>query len=128
LPGGHLNECESICDCVLREIKEETGLILNNIQFKGFSHFFNRSEQERYIVFNFYSDTFSGNLKKRCEEGELFWIRPDDVDINTLSDGMAERIDLFMNCNCSELFAEWDNNIGCIETKKQFLFMPSGLG
>ena len=34
-PGGHLEMHEEIRDCVAREVKEETGIVVNNIQFAG---------------------------------------------------------------------------------------------
>jgi 8-oxo-dGTP diphosphatase len=121
LPGGHIRESESVYDCVVREVEEETGLALNTIQFKGISHFFNRAENERYMVFNFSTNSYTGNYKTTCEEGDLFWLKPDEVDISRLSEGMAERFDLFRTHNCLELFAEWDSVIGRIETKKHLL-------
>ncbi|MDR2889884.1 MAG: NUDIX domain-containing protein [Lachnospiraceae bacterium] len=117
LPGGHIEGCESITDCVIREIKEETDLDLTEVCFKGITHFYNKAEKERYIVFNFISNSFAGKLKEECDEGQLFWSKPDEVDVNSLAEGMSERFELFKRDNCIEMFAEWDGVLGRITTK-----------
>ena len=122
LPGGHVKDNESIYECVFREVLEETGLRLNEVQFKGLFHFFNISTHERYTVFSFISDSFSGTLKKSCSEGDLYWLRPENIDCNQLSEGMAERFELFNSPNCLEMFVEWDEHIGKRKVRKQFLF------
>lgn len=33
-PGGHLEHSEGIIDCVIREVKEETGIEIQNIRFQ----------------------------------------------------------------------------------------------
>ena len=48
-PGGHVEERESLRDSMIREIKEETGLIISNPQPCGFKDWI-QDDGTRYIV------------------------------------------------------------------------------
>ena len=50
--GGHFEYGESPEDCVLREVKEETGLTVEHPQLCGVKHF-HTLDNTRYIVFLF---------------------------------------------------------------------------
>lgn len=54
-PGGHVEDGESIIQSTIREIKEETGLIVENLKPCGIVYWFNTDTSERYIVFNLIS-------------------------------------------------------------------------
>ena len=71
--GGKFEAGESPEDCVIREIKEETGLDIVNPTFKGILTFpfFNKGED--YYVFLFTANEFSGELIDDCPEGNLEW-------------------------------------------------------
>ena len=79
--GGKFEPGESPEDCVIREVFEESGLIIKTPELRGILTFprdgFN---QDDWHVFLFTASNFSGNLKK-SNEGELAWI-----DKNQLSD------------------------------------------
>lgn len=77
LPGGHVEEGESIVAATIREMKEETGLIVKHPQLCGIKQF--PIEGGRYLVFLFRTKEFEGELVS-SEEGEMKWIRRDELD------------------------------------------------
>ncbi len=70
--GGKFEETESPEECILRETKEETGLTLNEIEYRGIVTFVSDENFTEYMHI-FWSNNFSGALKE-CDEGELEWI------------------------------------------------------
>ncbi len=70
--GGHFEQGESPEECLLREVKEETGLTLTGFDFRGIVTFFAEGWQTEYMCL-YTSDSFEGDLAE-CEEGELEWV------------------------------------------------------
>ena len=60
LPGGHVEQGESITEAVKREMKEETGLDIYEPKLCGVKQF--PIDDGRYIVFLYKTDKFSGEL------------------------------------------------------------------
>ena len=69
--GGHFEEKESPYDCVIREVREETGL--NVIpKYRGIVTFVSdKYETEQMHLFS--STEFSGEIGE-CDEGDLCWV------------------------------------------------------
>lgn len=78
--GGHLIEKETIEECLLREVYEETGLTLLSYQLRGILYFDIDGIEEKSYLFT--ANQFSGELKD-CDEGELHWV--DKAKINELN-------------------------------------------
>lgn len=70
--GGHFEDGESPEECLLREVKEETGLTLHSYKLRGFLTFIAEGWETEYI-FLYTSDDFSGELID-CNEGVLEWV------------------------------------------------------
>lgn len=70
--GGHFEREESPEECLLREVKEETGYTLTSYQYRGFVTFISGNGVTEYMCL-FTADGFEGE-PIACDEGELEWI------------------------------------------------------
>ncbi len=75
--GGKFEEGESPEECLLREVKEETGLTLLRYKLRGVITFVSDEWGCEYMHL-FTADAFEGELIT-CDEGELRWIPKEDV-------------------------------------------------
>ncbi|MCI8361935.1 MAG: 8-oxo-dGTP diphosphatase [Clostridia bacterium] len=83
--GGKFEDKESPEECVIREVKEETGLTLNSVSLRGILTFINTICETEYI-YVFTSNDFTGKLIE-CNEGELQWVDKDKVTSLNLWEG-----------------------------------------
>ena len=71
--GGKFEPGESPEECAVREIEEESGLIIKNIEMKGFITFPMFDGKEDWYVFLYTADEYEGALID-SNEGNLDWI------------------------------------------------------
>ncbi|MBZ0165762.1 MAG: 8-oxo-dGTP diphosphatase [Candidatus Omnitrophica bacterium] len=79
--GGKFHAGETPEDCVIREVKEESGLEITRPRLRGVMTFPEFKDQEDWLVFLFTAEDFSGEMRE-CEEGVLGWI--DDNELPNL--------------------------------------------
>ncbi len=76
--GGKFEPGESPEECAIREIKEECGLTIKNLNMKGFITFPLFDGNEDWYVFLFTTTEFEGDLII-SNEGDLAWIPNDKL-------------------------------------------------
>jgi len=76
--GGKFEPEESPDECLLREVKEETGLSLTSWRCRGVVTFLNEGGEGEYMYL-FTADGFEGELTQ-CREGDLAWVSRDFLD------------------------------------------------
>lgn len=75
--GGHFEEGESPEECLLREVREETGLELTSWKLRGIITFCTDVVPVEYL-FLYTADAYEGNLTD-CDEGNLEWVEKSKV-------------------------------------------------
>ena len=79
--GGHFEKGESPEECLLREVKEETGLELTSYQFLGIVTFISDEWPDEYMCL-YTADRYTGDIGN-CDEGELVWVEKGKImDLN----------------------------------------------
>ena len=75
--GGKFEDKESPEECLVREVREETGLTLTAYRYRGIVTFVSDTWETEYMHL-FTADGFTGELA-RCDEGNLEWVDDDKV-------------------------------------------------
>lgn len=75
--GGHFEKDESPEDCLLREVREETGLVLTSWRLRGIVTFTFEGYGTEYM-FLYTADGYEGALTD-CDEGTLEWVEKSRV-------------------------------------------------
>ena len=83
--GGKLEEGESPEDCLIREVKEETGLILKKFAYRGFITFVSKQWGTEYM--HLYTATEYEGEMKECDEGTLEWVTKTEIENLNLWEG-----------------------------------------
>lgn len=90
--GGHFEKGESPEDCLLREVKEETGLELKSFDFRGIVTFVSDDDPAEYMCL-YTSKDFCGK-QIDCDEGQLEWVEKSKIKDLNLWEGDKVFLDL----------------------------------
>lgn len=105
-PGGHVEYGESIAASTIREIYEETGLTVSNLQMCGVVEWEvpekpqstvwqDNIPKSKYIVFMFRTNTFKGKLKSSAE-GQMEWMTLDEMRNGGLAPHMEQYLSVLL--------------------------------
>lgn len=75
--GGKLESRETPEECVLREVKEETGYALTDYQYRARIFFYSDTWEDE-IMYLYTATGFEGE-EIPCDEGELVWVPKSEV-------------------------------------------------
>ena len=107
-PGGHVEKGESFVGSVIREVYEETGLVIEDPVLCGTKQF-QQDPDTRYVVFFYKASRFSGQLRS-SDEGEVFWIRRDELGNYPLSIDMMAMVQVMESDHLSEFYYYQEDN------------------
>ena len=110
-PGGHVENNESVAESMIREIKEETGLTISNLQFCGIKDWI-EFDGSRYMVFLYKTSTYSGSIQS-SSEGEIFWMPLKELKTKETLWHLDKMLEIFCDNGVTELY--FDRNAGTKE-------------
>ena len=102
-PGGHVEPGETVVASVIREVQEETGLSVSNLQNCGYIQWYNPVKQSQYFVFLFKTSTFSGEVTGSVE-GNVKWMTLDEMLSGKLAPNMTKYLAVFQNENIPQAY------------------------
>ena len=95
--------------------KEETGLTIHSPKLCGIKQFEYR-KGIRYIVFFYKTNRFEGELQS-SREGNVFWVKAEEVKRMRIADDFDDMFDIFINDDLQEF--QWVRENG--EWRKRIL-------
>src|SRR5699024_12594367 len=89
IPGGKMEQGETVRESVMREYREETGLQLVNPQLRGiltFMMYADATLTQEWMMFTFVCSSVQGKLTDECDGGAVAWLPLDELDSITLAE------------------------------------------
>lgn len=108
-PGGKVDFPESIVESAIREVKEETGLEVSNLIYKGLYEYVNPVAMDRYMIFNYITKDFKGELIESGPEGKAAWFNIEDAYQLPMQPSIKRRFPLFFKEGTFEIQVEWNH-------------------
>lgn len=90
IPGGKMEQGETLKESVVREFWEETGLHLQGPKLAGaftFTIFEREKMVQEWMMFTFICNSYKGDLTDYCEEGELEWVPIHEIKDLPMAEG-----------------------------------------
>ncbi|WP_010532150.1 NUDIX hydrolase [Lentibacillus jeotgali] len=90
IPGGKMEQGETIKESAVREYQEETELELTDPELGGIFTFLiysGRTIVQEWMMFTFFCRSFTGKLAGYCREGELEWVTFDAIRTLPMAEG-----------------------------------------
>ncbi len=81
VPGGHWESGESLSDAIKREVLEEAGIEIQNLQLISVYEFFRQDKNKSYVTIGFQANYKSGELKDESRHTRKNW---EWFDLNSL--------------------------------------------
>jgi len=78
-PGGHREFNEGLFECARREILEETGLTIKNIQIKAAGNAYVKDINQEFFFHMLVADYSGGDLKTDEKDGTFEWLTADEI-------------------------------------------------
>ena len=82
IPGGHVELGETLKEALIREVKEETGLDIYNINFLNVQEFVFDNlfwRKKHFIFLDFWCETKSEKAVLNSEGQEYRWMQPNEI-------------------------------------------------
>jgi len=73
VPGGHWESGETLKDCSMREVREESGVIIKNLTLVSVYDFYREDKNKSYVTIGMKAEYDHGELTNLEEEGRLNW-------------------------------------------------------
>jgi len=114
LPGGHIDEKEDALTAIMREVKEETGIIVSpdQVKLKISSVNYHSDKKQVWVIFGFRVDLDIATPPLSTDEGECRWYKVEEIEaLNNLFPPIAIYINHIMKDSPSLLYMSgtWKN-------------------
>ena len=119
-PGGHVEPGETVVASVIREVQEETGLTVSNLQNCGYIQWYNPIKQSQYFVFLFKTSTFSGELTGSVE-GNVKWMTFPEMLAGKLAPNMTKYLSVFQNETIPQAYGIFGQGLNLVDKNNDFI-------
>ena len=98
-PGGHVEPGETFAQSAVREVHEETGIIITGLRLCGLKHW--EEDGVRNVVLLYRAEKHEGTARS-SEEGKVWWMPLRDFPQAALASGMKDTLRVFLDDRLSE--------------------------